>query len=249
MNSAGRPQKVRGADACKPEFWEHARFESLRLSGTRGATRVAQFGFLRSWDSHGGSLQKFMACAMDTITKANTLPWFAVQTRSRYENFAANHLSGIGYQVFLPTYQCRRHWSDRVKQIELPLFPGYLFCRLDRCNRLPVLSAPGVIQVVGIGKKPVPVAENEIVAIQTLIRSGLPSRPWIMSHLGQRVRIERGPLAGAEGILTGFRGRHRLVLSVTLLQRSVAVEVDDAWVSAAGLPSTARSAGASGVSI
>jgi transcription antitermination factor NusG len=174
-----------------------------------------------------------MNCAMDMVPAANTLPWLALQTRSRYEGFAANHLSGIGYQVFLPTYQCRRHWSDRVKQIELPLFPGYLFCRFDPHNRLPVLSTPGVIQVVGIGKKPVPVAESEITGIQTLVRSGLPSRPWVLSHVGQRVRIDRGPLAGAEGILTAFRGRHRLVLSITLLQRSVAVEVDEAWVSLA----------------
>ena len=186
-----------------------------------------------------------MTSAMETVPRANNLPWLAVQTRSRYESFAATHLGGIGYEVFLPIYQCRRQWSDRVKQLDMPLFPGYLFCRFDPCNRLPILSTPGVIQVVGIGKKPVPVAESEITAIQTLIRSGLPSCPWAFSHLGQPVRIERGPLAGAEGILTGFRGRHRLVLSITLLQRSVAVEVDDAWVSVAhsGLPVAARPAG------
>src|SRR5689334_3523968 len=158
-----------------------------------------------------------MTIASNTIHKTNFLPWLAVQTRSRYENFAASHLSGIGYHVFLPAYQCRRQWSDRVKQIELPLFPGYLFCRFDPQNRLPILSTPGVIQIVGIGKQPVPVAESEIAAIQTLIRSGLPSLPWAFSHVGERVRIERGPLAGAEGVLTGFRGRHRLVLSITLL--------------------------------
>jgi transcription antitermination factor NusG len=183
-----------------------------------------------------------MTSARYTIAKANTFPWLAVQTRSRYENFAASHLTGVGYQVFLPAYQRRRQWSDRVKQIELPLFPGYLFCRFDPQNRLPVLSTPGVIQIVGIGKRPEPVAESEINAIQALVRSGLPSRPWTFSQVGQPVRIEHGPLAGAEGILTGLRGRHRLVLSVTLLQRAVAVEVDDAWVSVAhsGLPVVAR---------
>jgi transcription antitermination factor NusG len=189
-----------------------------------------------------------MTPAKDTISKPTIFPWLAVQTRSRYENFAASHLSGIGYQVFLPAYQCRRQWSDRVKHIELPLFPGYLFCRFDPHNRLPILSTPGVMQIVGIGKQPVPVAESEIAAIQALIRSGLPSRPWAFSQLGQRVRIDRGPLAGSEGILTGFRGRHRLVLSIALLQRSVAVEVDDAWVSVAhsGLPVAARATALAG---
>ena len=185
-----------------------------------------------------------MTSGIDTIPGTNGFPWLAVQTRSRYENFAASHLRGIGYQVFLPTYKCRRHWSDRVKESDLPLFPGYLFCRFNPSNRLPILTTPGVIQVVGIGKKPVPVDDSEITAIQTLVRSGLPGRPWAFSHVGQRVRVERGPLTGVEGILTGFRGRQRLVLSVTLLQRSVAVEVDGAWVKVmpSGSPATALSA-------
>jgi transcription antitermination factor NusG len=168
--------------------------------------------------------------------------WFALQTRSRYEHFVAAMLSGKGYEPFLPVYTCRRRWSDRIKDFELPLFPGYLFCRFDPRNRLPILMTPGVIQVVGAGKTPVPVDEGEITAIQILMGSGLPGRPWAYLQVGQRVRIERGPLAGVEGTLTGFRGRYRLVMSVTLLQRSVAVEVEGAWIdarnssSARGLP-------------
>jgi transcription antitermination factor NusG len=186
-----------------------------------------------------------MTPGIDAVPGTNGFPWLAVQTRSRYENFAANHLLGMGYQVFMPAYKCRRHWSDRVKEFELPLFPGYLFCRFDPNHRLPILATPGVIQVVGIGKKPVPVDDSEISAIQTLVRSGLPGRPWAFSHVGQRVRVERGPLSGVEGILTGFRGRQRLVLSITLLQRSVAVEVDGAWVKPmrSGSPASELSAG------
>jgi transcription antitermination factor NusG len=163
---------------------------------------------------------------------SDNYPWFALQTRSRYENFVASMLSGKGYEPFLPAYTCRRRWSDRIKEFELPLFPGYLFCRFDPSNRLPILITPGVIQVVGVGKTPVPVDESEITAIQILMGSGLPGRPWAFLQIGQRVRIERGPLAGVEGMLTGFRGRYRLVLSVTLLQRSVAVEVDGTWIDA-----------------
>ena len=158
--------------------------------------------------------------------------WFALQTRSRYEHFVAAMLSDKGYEPFLPVYTCRRRWSDRIKEFELPLFPGYLFCRFDPSNRLPILTTPGVIQVVGVGKKPVPVDDSEITAIQILMGSGLPGRPWAFLQVGQRVRIERGPLTGVEGILTGFRGRYRLVLSVTLLQRSVAVEAEGAWINA-----------------
>ena len=142
----------------------------------------------------------------------------------------ATMLRGKGCDLFLPIYKCRRRWSDRIKELELPLFPGYLFCRFNLLDRLPILVTPGVIQIVGIGKNPVPVDEAEIAAIQTAVRAGLPSEPWPFSQIGQKVKVEFGPLHGIEGILIGLKGRHRLILSVTLLQRSMAVEVDDACV-------------------
>lgn len=157
-------------------------------------------------------------------------PWFALQTRLRYEQFAAEHLRSKGYDPFLPVYTCRRRWSDRIKKIDLPLFPGYLFCRFDLQNRLPILVTPGVIQVVGVGKSPVAVDDAEIAAIQTIVQSGLPREPWPFLQVGQKVRITCGPLSAFEGILLNLKGNHRLVLSVSLLRRSVAVEVDSAWV-------------------
>ena len=159
--------------------------------------------------------------------------WFALNTKFRYEGFAANHLRGKGYEVFLPIYKCRRRWSDRVKQLDLPLFPGYLFCRFDVMDRLPILTTPGMIQIVGFGKTPVPVDEAEIAALQTAIGSGLEREPWPFLQIGQKVKIDCGPLRGVEGILLNIKGGHRLVLSVTLLQRSVAVEVNSSWVIAA----------------
>jgi len=159
-----------------------------------------------------------------------TYPWFALQVRSRYENIVTAHLSGMGYESFLPLYKCRRRWSDRFKEIERPLFPGYVFCRLNPLDRLPILITPGVFLIVGLGKTPVPIDEAEIAAIQSAVKSGLPSQPWPFVQIGQRVRIEHGPLCGLEGGLLDFRGRHRLVLSVTRLQRSIAVQVEDAWV-------------------
>jgi transcription antitermination factor NusG len=157
-------------------------------------------------------------------------PWFALQVRARYEQGVADHLDGKGYELFLPLYKCRKRWSDRVKEVEAPLFPGYLFCRLNPQDRLPILKTPGVIQVVGSNRTPTAVDEHEIQAIQAMVASGIPNQPWPFLATGDRVRIESGPLSGLEGILVEFKGNHRLVLSVTLLQRSVAVEIDSAFV-------------------
>jgi transcription antitermination factor NusG len=158
-------------------------------------------------------------------------PWFALQVRTRHESGVANYLQGQGYESFLPLYKCRKRWSDRVKEVPTPLFPGYLFCRFNPQDRLPVMKTPGVMQVVGVGRVPAPVDEVEISAIQTLIRSGIPNQPWPFLQVGERVRIESGSLCGLEGILMDFKGTHRLVLSITLLQRSVSVEIDSAFVS------------------
>lgn len=158
------------------------------------------------------------------------LPWFALQVRARYEHGVADHLDGKGYELFLPLYKCRKRWSDRIKEVEAPLFPGYLFCRLNPHDRLPILKTPGVIQIVGSNRTPTAVDEHEIKAIQAMVASGIPNQPWPFLTTGDRVRIESGPLSGLEGILVEFKGNHRLVLSVTLLQRSVAVEIDSAFV-------------------
>ena len=157
-------------------------------------------------------------------------PWFALQVRSRYENIAAAHLTGKGYECFLPLYKSRRRWSDRFKEVECPLFPGYVFCRLNPLDRLPIRITPGVILIVGQGKTPEPIDETEIAAIQSAVKSGLPSQPYPFLQIGQRVRIDNGPLWGLEGVLLDFKGHNRLVLSVTLLRRSVAVQIEDAWV-------------------
>jgi transcription antitermination factor NusG len=163
-------------------------------------------------------------------------PWFALQVRSRYESIVTAHLSGKGYESLLPLYKHWRRWSDRFKEIECPLFPAYVFCRLNPLDRLPILTIPGVSLIVGVGKTPVAIDETEIAAIQAALNSGLPSQPWPFVRIGQRVRIEHGPLCGLEGVLTDFKGRHRLVLSVTLLRRSIAVQIEYAWVTPISQP-------------
>ena len=175
---------------------------------------------------------------------AGRLPWFALQVRTRHELGVARHIRGIGYEEFLPLYMCRKRWSDRVKEVESPLFPGYLFCRFDPQNRLPILKIPGVIQIVGNSRQPIPVDEGEINTIQNLVTSGIPNKPWPLLEVGERVHIEAGPLRGLEGVLVEFRGSRRLILSVTLLQRSVAIEMAATSVRSERTSATTRVDGA-----
>jgi transcription antitermination factor NusG len=158
------------------------------------------------------------------------LSWFALQVRGRQEVGISEHLRSNGYEWFLPLHKSSKRWSDRVKQVESPLFPGYVFCRFDARDRLPILKIPGVIQIVGFNRQPVAVDEQEIRAIQALVASGIPNEPCRYLEIGDKVRIESGPLRGLEGLLVEIQGNHRLVLSVTLLQRSVAVRIDSADV-------------------
>jgi transcription antitermination factor NusG len=158
-------------------------------------------------------------------------PWFAILARTSREKTASFLLENAGYECFLPISKYMRRWSDRMKEIEVPLFPGYFFCRMNPHNRLPVLMTPGVIQIVGVGKTPIPVGEEEIAAIQRVGKSGLPTMPWPYMQVGQVVRIEEGPLRGLTGIVIKIKSGVKLVLSVSLLQRSVAVEIDRRWIS------------------
>jgi len=179
------------------------------------------------------------ATAMDQTKPSNAYSWFALQTRSRWEGTTAGLLRGKGLETILPTYMAKRKWSDRYKVIEAPLFPGYVFCRFDVHNRLPVLITPGVISVVGRGKTPIAVDDQEILAIQAAIRSGIRIEPWPYVEIGERVRIKDDVLDGMEGILTSFKGGHRVIISVTLLRRSVALEIDRSRITPLGSPRTA----------
>ena len=152
--------------------------------------------------------------------------WYALHVKPRFEKYVTSQLSGKGYDTFLPSYTSKRKWSDRVKALELPLFPGYVFCRFDVKTRLPILVIPGVITVVGVGKSPTPVEDAEISAIQQVIKSGVPAQRWPYLNCGETVRVEAGPLEGLTGIVVRMKGSDLLVVSVSLLMRSVSVEID-----------------------
>jgi transcription antitermination factor NusG len=168
--------------------------------------------------------------------------WFALRVKSNFEKTTSQILLQKGYEAFLPTYHTRNRWSDRIKTVERPLFPGYLFCRFYQGDRLPVLVTPGVVGVVGLGKTPVPIPEAEIQAVEAIIRSGLPAMPWPFLRVGQRLLMERGPLRGVEGILQEIKSCYRFVVSVNLLQRSVAAEVESDWVRPVGPQAGSRAA-------
>ncbi len=157
-------------------------------------------------------------------------PWFAIRTRSRYESQTVLGMKGKGYEPFFPVARTRRRWSDRVVYADVPLFPGYVFCRLDLEYRLPILTTPGVVSIVGLGPNPCPVEDSEIRAIEALQESGLAAEPWPYLNTGDRVRVTRGSMEDVEGILVKKKDQWRMVISVNLLQRSVAVEIDADWI-------------------
>ncbi len=157
-------------------------------------------------------------------------PWFAVRVRSNFERTSATLLSQKGYQEFLPTYEVESRWSDRTKRMERALFPGYVFCSFDPSRRLPILSTPGVVQIVGVGKEPQPVDELELENLWCALRAGVTTQPHPFLAIGEKVVVERGPLAGVEGIVTQFKGGFRLVVAITLLQRAIATEIERDWV-------------------
>jgi transcription antitermination factor NusG len=165
-----------------------------------------------------------------TTAVSAELPWFAIQVRTRYEKQVAQSIESKNIHTFLPLYAARRRWSDRTKEVHVPLFDGYVFCQLDPCERMPVLVTPGVLQFVGIGKTPVPVEQGEIAAIQKLVQFGSVVRPWPFLREGERVRVDDGPLRNVEGILLRGEDADEVVVSITLLQRSVAVKIDRALV-------------------
>jgi transcription antitermination factor NusG len=157
--------------------------------------------------------------------------WYALHVRTRYEKTVSTVLRNKGFEEFLPLYQSRRQWTQRIAEIDLPLFPGYVFCRFEPAERrVPIVTTPGVIGIVGFGGKPVALDDGEIEAIHRVLKTGVAAEPWKYTPSGQRVRIQHGALAGLEGIFVEVKKNHRLLLSLTLLQRSVAIQIDAACV-------------------
>lgn len=156
--------------------------------------------------------------------------WFALRVRSRCEKLAAKDLEGRGYEICTACAPQRRVWADRVRTVEMPMFPGYIFTRFEASQAYDVLKAPGIASIVGFGSRFCPVDEAEIEAIRLVLASGVPVSTHLQLRPGARVRVLHGSLKGLEGTLIEIKNERRLVVSVSLLQRSVAVEISDLLV-------------------
>lgn len=157
--------------------------------------------------------------------------WFAVRVKHNHEKTVSELLQFQGYEEFLPTYRVRRRGTQRWHERDVALFDGYVFCRFDRSSWARIINTPGVIDVVRAGRTLAPVDDQEIEALQIVQRSRAEMAPCPHLHVGQTVSITGGPLAVRPGTIVNFKNSARLALRVTLLQRSVLVEIDREWIS------------------
>jgi transcriptional antiterminator NusG len=166
---------------------------------------------------------------IETLSRPSS--WYAIRTRSRHEKLVREQLvTRPGVEVFLPLWARWSYWKDRKKRVEFPLFPGYCFARLEYGDRLLVLKAVGVVDLLGMNGHPEPIPDNEISAIQRLVESSLPYDPHPYLTEGMQVEVIRGPLSGVRGCLVRKERCARLVISVNLIRQSAAVEIDAADV-------------------
>lgn len=158
--------------------------------------------------------------------------WYALRVKSNFESQVALSLRSRSIEEFLPSYKTRSRWSDRFKEIQRPLFPGYLFSYFQIDTQLlEVVKTPGIVQVVSISKgSPTPISQSEIDTIRRIVESTATIKPHPYLNTGDRVRIKRGPLAGLEGILTEFKKQYRLVVSVSMFARSLSVDLESDWI-------------------
>jgi transcription antitermination factor NusG len=152
--------------------------------------------------------------------------WYVAYTSANHEKRVAEQFSLRSVEHFLPLYEAKRRWKDRRMKLELPLFPGYVFVRMSLRDRLKVLQVPGVARLVGFNGQPAAIPDNEIEALRASLGAQLRAEPHPYLIVGRRVRVKRGPLEGAEGILIRKKNAYRVVLSLDLIHRSASVEVD-----------------------
>lgn len=156
--------------------------------------------------------------------------WYAAYTSANHEKRVAERLGAREVDHFLPTYSSVRRWKDRWVTLQLPLFPGYVFVRMALRNQLRVVQVPGVVRLVGFDGAPAALPDEEIEALRTGLASGVLASPHPFLTVGRRVRMKTGPLAGLQGILLRRKGKFRMVISIELIQRSVAVDAESADV-------------------
>jgi transcription antitermination factor NusG len=181
------------------------------------------------WESEGEAVigaQASTCCGMASPGTAER--WYAVQTRSRHEKKVAARLQDSGVYTYLPLVPQVHHWSDRRKLIDVPLFPGYAFIRAANYTQTAatVVRTGGVVTIVGAGARGTAIPDEQIAAIQTVLAQQFPCTTQPFLKIGQRVRVRGGALDGLQGILLARKGETSLVISVEMIQRSLAVRID-----------------------
>jgi len=159
--------------------------------------------------------------------------WYALYTNPRHEKVVAQQLNERCVENFLPLYRTWHSWKDRRKQVDLALFPGYVFVRIEEQNKLQVLKTPGAVNLVSFNGKLAALPEPEIEALRNALHNQVFAEPCPYLKVGRKVRVVRGPMAGAEGILSRKKDKYRVVISVEVLMRSVALEIDGSDLEAA----------------
>jgi transcription antitermination factor NusG len=170
------------------------------------------------------------AACPDEVDVTLTNAWYALQVKPRTELSVARQLQGKGYEPFVPLYRSRRRWADRVKEVEAPLFPHYVFCRTTMNSVGRIVTTVGVIRIVGAGNVPIPIDNVEIEALQRVVMAQFRAEPSPYLQVGRRVELGVGPLQGIQGVLASFANGDRLIVSISLLQRSVSVEISGSEV-------------------
>ena len=156
--------------------------------------------------------------------------WYALYTKSRHEKLVEEGLRKKGIETFLPLRKIIRHWSDRKKEIQEPIFKGYLFVQIPLSQQREVLQTQGSVRLVGFNAHPVPISEKDLNAVRRFVQEEISLDPYPYLETGSRVYIRSGPLRGVEGFIVRKDKQMRLVISLDLLFQSISVEVDEAVV-------------------
>jgi transcription antitermination factor NusG len=156
--------------------------------------------------------------------------WFAIQVVPRREKLVSMLLNNKGYQSFVPIHRITKRWSDRSKVCESAIFPGYVFCLPQEQSYGLIVATPQVRRIVGFGGRPSPVTDAEIEVLKRLGNSATPAQSCDYPAVGQRVQVTFGPLAGVAGVLIQIKNKHRLVISIDAIMKSVSVSVDEVGI-------------------
>ena len=169
--------------------------------------------------------------SIPAVPKLQLVPapaWYAAYTHARHEKKVAQQLLERGIEHFLPVYRSVRRWKDRQKELDLVLFPGYVFTRINFADKLRVLQLPGVVRFVSFNGQPAPVDGEDLNALRNALQQGLRAEHHPYLTVGRRVKVVRGPLSGARGILVRVKTNYRIIISIDAIMRSVSVEVHEA---------------------